>query len=99
MNIYARIQNGAVAELIQTPTDPSSLFNPSLVWEPVSTAGVAIGWTYSNGLFAPPPPAVAVSFAAPTLTQLQAELIALQAQIAAMTAGGSTANTSSNSGS
>ena len=99
MNTYARIQNGFVAELIETNADPSMLFNPSLVWEPVNTAGAAIGWAYANGSFAPPSPAPQVSFVAPTLTQLQAELAVLQAQIAAMTATGSTGNTTPISGS
>jgi len=84
MNTYARIQNGVVAELLQTASDPSSLFNPALVWEAVTTSGVEIGWLFSNGSFSAPTPAPPAPVITPSLPQLQAELTAIQAQIAAL---------------
>jgi len=48
--------------------------------------GVGIGYTYVNGTFtAPPAPALETAPATPTIEQLQAQLAALQAQIAALT--------------
>jgi hypothetical protein len=55
MTTYARIQNGAVAELFTTTGDITTMFNPALVWVPVGTSGAQVGWTYSNGAFAAPP--------------------------------------------
>ena len=94
MNTYARIQNGVVAEIISTAADPATLFNPALIWEPVSQSAVTVGWTYANGSFSAPVPPATPTLTLPSLSQLQAELTTIQAQIAAMTPSG-TSNTSS----
>lgn len=57
MAIYARIQNGVVAELFTPPAGVSitQCFHPSLVWvESDGTPGVAVGWTYNGSTFADP---------------------------------------------
>ncbi len=98
MAIYARLQNGAVAELINISVEPQLLFNPSLTWVLVTSSAVAVGWTYTNGAFAAPPPAVPPVLTTPSLAQLQAELASLSAQIAALTASSTTGATSTTSG-
>lgn len=80
---YARIQDGAVAELFATDADITDLFNPALVWKDVTViAGVREGWLYDGAHFSPPAPLARPS--APSLAQLQAQLQALAAQIAAL---------------
>jgi hypothetical protein len=81
VRIYARIADGAVAELFETAGDMSQMFNPELVWIDV-TAGpaVTVGWLHDGQAFsAPPPPPPA----ALTIAELQAQLQSLAAQIAA----------------
>jgi hypothetical protein len=85
MKTYARIDNGAVAELIETEAAPDTLFHPSLVWVEVAPP-VAVGWLQSPGGFAAPPPVAAAPAPAPTLAELQAQLAALSAQLAALAA-------------
>lgn len=88
MNTYARIANGLVAELISTPLDPATLFNPALQWVAVVTPDVQPGWRHgSTGFSAPPPPTV-VTTAPLTLSiaQLEAALTTLTAQVAALAA-------------
>ena len=85
MSRFARIQNGVVAEIISTTIDPSTLFNPALVWEPVSQPDITVGWTYANGDFSAPVPPATPTLTLPSLSQLQNELTTIQAQIAAMT--------------
>lgn len=97
MAIYARIQNGTVAELITTSMDPSQLFNPALVWAQVTTQGVTVGWSYSNGAFTAPQPVVPPALVTPSLSQLQAELTAITAQIAALTASSTSGGTTTTS--
>jgi len=53
MNMWARIDNGAVVEI--TDIDPSGRFHPSLTWARCSSA-VAPGWTYDGQTFAAPAP-------------------------------------------
>jgi len=81
---FARIQDGAVAELFATDADISSLFAPALVWVDVTgISGVAQGCLYDGSAFTAPPPVAAPP--APSLADLQAQLQALAAQIAALT--------------
>jgi hypothetical protein len=83
MNRYARIQDGFVAELFATDDDIRTLFNPALVWIPIPDGeAVAEGWTHSDGVFAAPP--VVPPPPEPTLSELQAQLQALAARIAAL---------------
>ena len=69
--IFARIQDGIVAETLATSKDIVTMFHPALVWVDASTvAGIAPGWSYGSGTFLPPaePPAATVS----TISELQA---------------------------
>lgn len=52
MDMWARIESGAVAEL--TDIDPAGRFHPSLQWV-VCTAEVRPGWNYDGSAFAAPP--------------------------------------------
>ena len=82
MNTYARMENGIVAELVSTAATIGTLFHPELTWLDVtSIAGIAEGWIYDAAKFAPP--SVAPSPPALTLSQLEAQLAVLSAQIAA----------------
>jgi hypothetical protein len=83
MKIYARIQNGMVAELVSTGSDVSKMFHPELSWVDVtSVTGLAEGWTYDGTTFMPPSPVPPPP--TPTLAQLEAQLSNLGAQIAAL---------------
>jgi hypothetical protein len=83
---FARIQDGVVAELFATDADITQLFAPALVWVDVTGApSVLQGWRYDGSDFTPPPPVVVVAPPAPSLADLQAQLQALAAQIAALT--------------
>jgi hypothetical protein len=85
MKTYARIQDGAVAELLIADPDITGRFNPALVWVDVSTViGIAPGWRQEISGFAPPPAAPAPE--APTLAQLQAQVAIISAQITALSA-------------
>lgn len=82
---YARIQDGIVAELFETEADIRDLFNPALVWVDVTgRATVPVGWRYDGTAFTAPPPALPIS---PSLAELEAQLQAVSAQIAALTRG------------
>lgn len=84
MKTFARIQDGVVAELFATDADISQLFAPALVWVDLTgISGVVQGWLYDGSTFAAPPPVPAPP--APSLADLQAQLQALAAQIAALT--------------
>jgi hypothetical protein len=84
MKTFARIQNGAVAELFATDADIGQLFAPALLWVDVTDLpGVVQGWLYDGSVFTAPPPVSAPP--APSLADLQAQLQALAAQIAALT--------------
>lgn len=85
MRTYARIDSGAVAELLATSQDITHLFYPALHWLDVTGKTVEIGWLMSaNGSFAPPPPPKPEP-AQPTLAHLQAQLSELAARVAALT--------------
>ncbi len=85
MKTYARIQDGRVAELLKTDGDIANMFNPGLVWVDVSAhSEVGAGWLFDGTNFRapspPPPPHAAVA----TIADLQAQLAAVSAQIAAL---------------
>lgn len=58
MTVYARIEDGVVREVLDTPHDIQNLFHGSLVWVDATRAQPqpAHGWRYANGSFSPPPP-------------------------------------------
>lgn len=57
MKTYARIQDGRVAEFIQTDGDIAEMFHPDLTFvDCTSVAGIAEGWTYSGSTFGAPVP-------------------------------------------
>ena len=87
MRIYARIESGAVAELLATGQDIRQLFHPSLHWVEVTGKPVEVGWVMSDQGFTPPPPAPSEAMQ-PTLAQLQAQLNDLAARLAALAAHG-----------
>jgi hypothetical protein len=82
MRTYARINAGAVAELLSTDQDITRLFHPSLHWVDVTGRGVEVGWLMTaNGFTAPPPPPASPPVP-PTIAQLQAQLTELTARVA-----------------
>jgi hypothetical protein len=84
MKTYARMQAGAVAELLRTEADPAKLFHPAMRWVEATDPAVAVGWVEVPwGLAAPPlPPAPPEPM--PTLAALHAQVAALAAQVAAL---------------
>jgi hypothetical protein len=85
---YARIDAGQVAELLQTEAHPSQLFHPTLRWVEAKGPGVAVGWIEGAEGLAPPKPAPAATPAPaplPTLAELNARVIELAAEVAALT--------------
>jgi len=85
MKTYARIQDGAVAELLTTDIEIIGRFHPALIWVDVtSETGIAPGWQKDARGFLPPPAPPPV--AAPTLAQLKAQLATISAQLATLTA-------------
>jgi hypothetical protein len=84
MKTYARIQDGSVAELLTTSGNIADMFNPGLIWVDVSAhPKVAGGWQFDGTNFTPPaspPPGTTV----PTIAQLQAQLAAISAELAAI---------------
>ena len=86
MKTYARIGNNAVLELLATTANPSLLFHPTLQWVDVTAQpGIQVGFVQGASGFVPPPPPPLLAIQSPTLSQLQAELAILSAQIAAFT--------------
>lgn len=86
MKSYARIQDDTVVELFATDGDIATLFNAALVWVDVTDSqAVAEGWRYDGSGFAPSPPVPTPTPTVPSLADLQTQLRALAAQIAALT--------------
>ncbi len=81
---FARIDGDTVAEIFKTAADVGKLFHPSLIWQDVTDhPEVCVGWKHDGASFSPP---TAVDTpAAPSLADLQAQLLALQAQIGRLT--------------
>ena len=87
MRIYARIESGAVAELLGTDQDITELFHPTLHWVEVTGQPVHVGWVMSDQGFGPPSAAPEAPMQ-PTLAQLQAQLNELATRLAALVAQG-----------
>ena len=84
MKTYARMEAGAVAELLRTGADPATLFHPALRWVEATDPAVAVGWVEVPwGLAAPPVPQPGPA-PLPTLAALHAQVAALTAQVAAL---------------
>jgi hypothetical protein len=82
MKTYARIQDGLIAELLQTNGDITSMFNRALVWVDISSQpNVGEGWHFDGTKFTPPSPSPAIALV-PTLPELRARLEALSAELA-----------------
>ncbi len=82
---YARIDNGAVAELFSTSGNMCEMFSATLVWIDVtSQPSVAIGWLYDGQSFSAPQPPAVSPLSAATIAELQVQLQSLAAQIAAL---------------
>ena len=83
MKAYARIEDGAVAEIIHTTGDIEALFHPALQWVEVTGRDLRVGWRMgADGAWAAPPvPALAMPLP-PSLSDLVAELAALKADVA-----------------
>jgi hypothetical protein len=84
MRTYARIDAGAVAELLSTDQDITRLFHPSLHWVEVTGRMVEPGWVMQPSGFIPPPAAPIPPPLPPTLAQLHAQLTELAARVAAL---------------
>jgi hypothetical protein len=65
MQKYARIENGAVVETIETDDDIAQMFHPAMLWI-VCAAGVFERWIYDGTSFSPPP-----TPPAPTIDQIR----------------------------
>lgn len=84
MKTYARIQDGLVAELLETEHDITNMFNPALFWVDIgSRVGIHEGWQFDGVEFTSPTVSSVVARAL-TLAELQAQLSVLSAQIAAL---------------
>jgi hypothetical protein len=82
MRTYARLNAGAVAELLTTDQDITRLFHPSLHWIDVTGKPVEVGWLMAGNGFSPAPSAAAATPAPPSLAQLQTQLAELTARVA-----------------
>ena len=52
--MYARIEDGKVAELFETNEDITEMFHPDLNWvQAPDDVGVQCGWSYVDGSFLP----------------------------------------------
>ena len=78
MKTYARIENGLVAELIETDGDIAEMFHPSLTWV-LASADVAIGDEYVAGQFDRPQPPAPPSAVPTSISPAQARLALLHA--------------------
>lgn len=78
MKTYARIENGAVVELFETDGDIAEMFHPDLVWIE-APVGVAVGYSYNAGTFAPSAPAAPAVHVPASVSPLQARRALLAA--------------------
>lgn len=76
MKTFARIENGAVAELFSTAADIRKLFHPSIEWVQASE-GAQVGWLWDGNTMAPAP--VAEPEIPPEVSMRQARLALLGA--------------------
>ncbi|MGA9865698.1 MAG: hypothetical protein WBQ75_04580 [Acetobacteraceae bacterium] len=87
MKIYARLQDGRVAETFVGAGAIGELFHPSLVWIDITASPqVRVSWMYDGEQFHSP--ALIVAPEAISLAQLQAELSNLTQRISAFARAG-----------
>ncbi|MCY1211517.1 hypothetical protein D9M68_514080 [compost metagenome] len=57
MKTYARVYDGAVAELFSTDGDIAEMFHPDLIWVEITDMDhiPSIGWVHDGGTFMPRP--------------------------------------------
>jgi hypothetical protein len=86
MKTYARIQDGIVAETLQTDRPIATLFHPGLSWVDISgRQGITEGWRFDGAQFAAPPVPPAPA-ALPSIAEVMSELATLRAEVAALKA-------------
>jgi hypothetical protein len=84
MKLYARIQDGVVAELLRTDGDISTMFHPTISWVDVSSeVEISDGWSFDGRNFTPPPAAPPVAKVS-TIAELQAQIATISARLAAL---------------
>jgi hypothetical protein len=84
MRSYARIQDGVVAEILETGLDITQLFVPTLVWVDISSQpDIRDSWRYDGKGFSPPCD-VSPALRIPNVLELQAQLATLSAQLVAL---------------
>ena len=76
MPSYARINNGVVAETLDTDQDIKAMFHPDLIWVPCGRE-VLPGWVFDQCEFTLPPPPVLT--AAETRQDILDQIVALEA--------------------
>lgn len=84
MRMFARVIDGAIAELLHSADEVAGRYHPALTWVEVTGRAVAVGWRAEGDGFVSPP--VEPPSAPPDLAMLQAELQALAARIALLQA-------------
>lgn len=85
--LWARIEDGAVAELLTLEGEVAGLFHPALRWVEATGQAVGVGWRLSPGGFAAPEPPADPAPAAPPaedIAALRAQLASLSARLAAL---------------
>jgi hypothetical protein len=83
MKRFARIESGAVVEIVETDKAIATLFHPGLSWMDVTGQSVAIGDVQKGASFAGPPKQTHPAM--PTVAELQAEIAHLAARLDALT--------------
>jgi hypothetical protein len=88
MKIYARIEDGVVAELLSIEGSIAGRFHPSLTWVDATGQAVAVGYRQLTGSFVPPPAAATAPAASgtevATIAELRAQLAAMSARVDAL---------------
>jgi hypothetical protein len=83
MQRFARIDSGAIVEIVETDKAIATLFHSGLSWVDVTGQPVAIGDVRKGSSFASPPRQAHPAM--PTVAELQAEIARLAARLDALT--------------
>ena len=91
MTLYARIQDGVVAEIIEITDGPTleERYHPDIVAQCVTLKGAQVqnvtpGYTYDGSSFTAPVAPEAPAVAEPTKAELLAQIAALMAKVEAL---------------